>query len=222
VYAAVLVHDLIDARMLTRAIEDPDAVSQNRLELSDRLTATGGILQFALLVVTAVVFLLWFHRAARNLPALGVLEERTPAWSVGSWFVPFVNFVVPKWVSNDLWRAGDRSAQYPLVLDVWWAFWLISSILGNIAGRAFAGADELREFRSADYADAAASGIGIVAAILCIRVVKSITRRHDERRAQRDAEIEAGTWSTGPSGFELGPDRPFSKTPAWTPSDELG
>src|SRR5262245_21450048 len=46
------------------------------------------------LIATAVVFLLWQHRAYNNLPALGVPRpDFSSGWVVGSWFAPFLNLV---------------------------------------------------------------------------------------------------------------------------------
>src|SRR5689334_7274535 len=54
------------------------------------------VAKLALLVATAVAFLIWFHRAHKNLPALGARELKyTPGWAVGGFFVPLLNLVRP-------------------------------------------------------------------------------------------------------------------------------
>jgi hypothetical protein len=47
--------------------------------------------------ITAILFLVWFYRAYRNLVRSGIQDLRyAPGWAVGSWFIPFFNFVRPK------------------------------------------------------------------------------------------------------------------------------
>ena len=61
-------------------------------------------------IATGVFFLFWFHRAYRNLPALGGDRRYGTGWAIGSWFVPFLNAWRPKQIVNDIWReSGART-----------------------------------------------------------------------------------------------------------------
>jgi uncharacterized membrane protein (UPF0136 family) len=95
------------------------------------------------------------------------------------WFVPFANLVLPKNATDDAWRAGERDAVVPAFVHFWWAAWIVSSLFGNAVGRIYADADTLQEFRTADYVDIAFSVLSIVAALLAIRVVQSVTVRQE-------------------------------------------
>jgi len=57
---------------------------------------------------TGVAFLIWFHRAHRNLRSFrsGPFAF-TPASAVGSFFIPFVNLVRPYEAMRELWQATD-------------------------------------------------------------------------------------------------------------------
>lgn len=98
------------------------------------------LMMVTLLVVTAVTFLRWFDRAYANLAPLGVTGLRIPrGWAVASWFLPFVNLVLPKEATDDLWRASDpdtrplsaawRLRTVPLYLHLWWV-----ATLGALVG----------------------------------------------------------------------------------------
>jgi Domain of unknown function (DUF4328)/Protein of unknown function (DUF2510) len=42
-----------------------------------------------------IAFLMWLYRAATAAAHLGLPARRSPGWAVGSWFIPFLNFVWP-------------------------------------------------------------------------------------------------------------------------------
>src|SRR5689334_1104892 len=50
-----------------------------------------GLAFFPALIVTIVWFCRWFHLSVRYANSRGVSIGHTPASSVGSWFIPFVN-----------------------------------------------------------------------------------------------------------------------------------
>jgi hypothetical protein len=83
-------------------------------------------------VAIAVLFIIWLFRAAKNNEALGRVGARfTPGWSIGSWFIPLANFVIPVLIVQDLWRGssaesrrGDplwRTGRGSALVGWWWA-----------------------------------------------------------------------------------------------------
>lgn len=182
VEAAVGVHALVDARMLSRALDDPNAVTQARLDLSDTLVTAGLAAQALVHLIAAILFLVWFGRASANLTALG-RPGRSAAWAVLSWFVPVAAWVVPKAVANDLWRAGERRRDRPRLLDAWWAAWIAAVVLTGLQLGEWQSAEELRAYRGADHLEVPASVATIAAALLCVRVVRAITARQEQRGA---------------------------------------
>jgi hypothetical protein len=100
-----------------------------------------GVAQFALFVVTDIVFLTWIHRVNRNARALGAEGMRfTPGWSVGWFFVPIMNLWRPFQVMREIWQASAqpgnwRAVQAPPLLGWWWAMFLGRQILGQIGHR---------------------------------------------------------------------------------------
>jgi hypothetical protein len=175
----VAVDDLVQARMLERAISDPAAVSDDRLLLRDSLAAVAATTQLVTFLLAAVLFLRWYHRAYRNLEAFGHEPDRSPAWAVGSWFVPFVNLVVPKRCVNEIWRAGTARDDHPAVLNVWWGAWIVAVLLSGAAARQ--DGSTLEAIRTAHLLDVAVNATDIVAAVLAIVVVRLLTRRQRTR-----------------------------------------
>ncbi len=154
-----------------------------------------GLIQGAIFVLTSAAFLFWFHRAYRNLPAVGARGLRfRPGWAVGSWFVPFLNLWRPKQIANDIWRASgpealvDRSDwrddSVPKLYVAWWLGFLISQWLYSTASRLILRAEDVDELQAANSVFLAADSFSIVTAALAILVVHRTTARQSARAAR--------------------------------------
>lgn len=155
---------------------------------------------------TVVVWLVWQHHATANLWSRGLPGLRfTPGWAVGWWFVPFANLVMPYLAMRELDRRSTRSGQprsAGAALPWWWAAWLAQSLLPAIAVmaaiwprleawvRSVEARPEEIDFTSIANAAApwlAVAGVlGLVAAVLAVRVVGRIDA---EQRRMEDVEV---------------------------------
>jgi hypothetical protein len=101
----------------------------------------------------SVVFIaMWIHRAHANLVEAGLQGlEYTPGWSVGWFFVPFANLIMPFRAMRELWNRshGDNDSFTGLAssdLGAWWGCFLAGNILSNISARMdFASSGSLQE-----------------------------------------------------------------------------
>jgi hypothetical protein len=145
------------------------------------------LLGFAVFVATAIGFLMWLHRSASYLTAFGYWKSQgySPAWTVGSFFVPFVNLYVPYQATKYVWQtsrpANSQSFSFvtspPGFFPAWWGFWLASNFATNIHFR-MSGREGMR---------ATSAVVGIVSEVLsiaavgfAIEVIKEIDRRQEE------------------------------------------
>lgn len=93
---------------------------------------TPGTLLVGLVSVAAFVFaLIWQHRAASAGQALGLPAGQSPAWGVGSWFVPIVNLWIPYQAVRDCLPPGDPHRARVLQ---WWIAWLVTFGVGFAFG----------------------------------------------------------------------------------------
>lgn len=138
-----------------------------------------GVLLIAFLTYIGAVIAvaMWIYRGHRNLHDAGIPDLKfSPGWAVGWYFVPIAFLFMPFQAMRELWtashhRADSFSAPAPGNLGMWWAFWIIGNILGNIS------------FRMSDVGDgsvALITGLGssvgtIVAAWLLTRIMQDIT-----------------------------------------------
>ncbi len=144
-----------------------------------------GLLQILILITTIVFFLMWLYRSYENLRAFGNPPntiDYSSGWAVGSFFVPFVNLVVPYRAIKELWRKSEPynlqsfgAVSPPAWFPLWWAFWLISNIADNAYFRLTWRGNASRE--TLGIVGIAADGLGIIAAILAVVVIGEIDQR---------------------------------------------
>jgi hypothetical protein len=141
-----------------------------------------GLVNFALYVVTLVIFGRWIVRANRNVRALGADGLRmTPGWAVGYFFVPIMHLWRPYQAMKDLWKASHNPASWNgttagSILPVWWTFWLLSNIIGQISFRIMMSAQELEDFQAATYIQIVAETVDISLCLVAIILVSQIAR----------------------------------------------
>jgi hypothetical protein len=158
-----------------------DRVGTGELASSDSLMQLTGVLELGVIAACAGLFLVWLHRVVANGPALGGHELRyTPSWAVGWWFVPVLNLVRPFQVIAEAWMvsARDPGASLGVLLPTWWGL----SVLGVVVSRLVvvrAGGDTLAGLRTEAIIETTASLVLIVAALLCVVVVRRLTERQE-------------------------------------------
>ena len=101
-----------------------------------------GILQGLLFIAAAVLFIIWFYRAYKNLGPLNAPPPRRGSgWTIGAWFVPILDLILPKLMLNEIWRgsepepSGDPGkAAIPTFHTLWWATWVLGFLVAIAAG----------------------------------------------------------------------------------------
>ncbi|MGZ4678486.1 MAG: DUF4328 domain-containing protein, partial [Acidimicrobiia bacterium] len=150
-------------------------------------------------VAIAVLFVIWMFRAAKNNEALERRGARFgPGWSIGSWFIPFANLVIPVLIVQDLWRGsspdhargdpGWRRASASALVGWWWAAWILSVVRFAYSGSGLDGSASLDDIETSNTVALVGVCLLAVAAVLALCVVRALSRRQlDTLRAQRSA-----------------------------------
>jgi hypothetical protein len=142
--------------------------------------------KLAVLLGTGIVWLVWVRRAYRNLALVGSKRTRfTPRQAVGYWFIPLVNLVRAYQVMKDLWlrseSMNDRDAYddlpAPALLSGWWGMSLAWGALEEVVAASARGARTPFDLTNVTDVALVGSAVGIVAAVLAIRVVRGIDQR---------------------------------------------
>ena len=185
---------------------------------SDDRVATTALLYTIVWILSTITFLLWYSQAYRNIQALGVSRPRWKrGWAVAYWFIPIVNLFRPKQVMNDIWRGSNPELSVKTVtvekgpvsalLHWWWAAWLLSGWIGNIAIRqAFT-----NDVPTIDNLQAEATGYvvtdiaDLVVGTLAIFVIRATTARQEERRRAYEAGTLPGQDDPAPASSQPPP-----------------
>ncbi|RSM51286.1 hypothetical protein DMB66_42175 [Actinoplanes sp. ATCC 53533] len=78
-----------------------------RRRLDEGALPTIGLL---LLMLAGIAFVGWLHRARTNLDGPGEELAWSRGWSIGGWFLPIGNFVIPQLVVSEIDRVSQRRA----------------------------------------------------------------------------------------------------------------
>ena len=148
----------------------------------DNSTQSLGGAYLLAVVATAVAFLAWLSRAVNNVGALGGGTPLvTPRWSIGWWFVPFANFVMPFRIVKDLDRRMSPADSPPsvMLLGWWWALIVGGNVASGVINQInYQTADEAKTFFAVS---ALTDAVTIAAATLAILVVRRIQGNADLR-----------------------------------------
>lgn len=145
------------------------------------------VLELLIYVSTVVFFCVWLYRAADNLRAFNpwTRPDYSPGWAVGSFFVPFVNLVVPYRAVKEVWqKSGPPDETFlsdpgpPARFPIWWLFWLLATFAGNISMRA--SFNENVPDSTATMISMGASALHIIAAVFGYLVVDAIDKKQEE------------------------------------------
>lgn len=175
---------VLDGPFTFAELEDADDVAL-------ATAALAGILQ----LVTAIVWITWQFRFAKNAEVLGKRDGLGPGWAIGGWLIPIANLILGPLQLQQSAKASDPDAppgqgRVPGVLVLWWALWVLQSVLGFSSGRFGFGTDtdadvDIDEFRSSDQLGGVGAGLVFLAALAAIVLVRQLTARQQQALEQR-------------------------------------
>jgi hypothetical protein len=154
------------------------------------------LIELAVFILTAVLFLFWIYRVYKNLRPLGADRlGYSPGWAVGSFFIPFANLFIPFRIIREIWVNSDPLVREPVetwqrsgppaLLSWWWGFWVAANILTRIASRFSDSAETPEQLFLYSKLEIMASALTIGAAIFAIMVVRGIDKRQEARSKQQ-------------------------------------
>ena len=196
---------LVEATMFSEHVGQEELVAEDSRALGFYI-AYGciGLSTLPVYLVTVVLFCMWVYRANKNARALGAQGMTfTPGWSVGWFFIPIMNLFKPYQAVREIHQASDpyadartwRKAPVAAIVGWWWAFWIISNILGQIEFRlALRGEGEMA--LAGSYLGAVTGVLSAITALLAMQVVRGIHHRQ-QLKAERitpNGESTLGAW----------------------------
>ena len=174
------------------------------------VTALIGLVQLILFIIIGITFLRWIYRANMNLGTLSGQPMRfTPGWSVGWYFIPFACLFKPYQAMKEIW---EKSHKYGYgtdsLLGLWWALWLLSTFLGELAMKSILGAESVTDYSSSSITYMVSDGIDAVLSIVALMLVTRIGNAYTRNYGQRQGASSGGypaVQRPGPSGRTVPP-----------------
>lgn len=183
-----------------------DRLSVDRSTVDDSDNLVGAASGFLIIGVlgTIVVFICWFWAARSNAelyaPNSGGMSI---GWAIGGWFIPLANWVIPCIVARDIYRGTMRGRQGKpqgggQITGWWWASYVLAGLLlfgvsksENTKSSTIDPDEYLKSLQDVARAGMVALPVVVVAAVLAIAYVRTITATQRARNA-------AGDWYGGP------------------------
>ena len=186
-------------RLLARVPVPPDEIRAN-----DTAVLLLSRTAIVLLIVNAVTFLLWFHRANANLRAFRPDNfQFTPGEAVFSFVIPIVSLFRPPLVMSEIWKASDPAlppfderpwtqAKGTALVGVWWGFFLARAFVAWGVAFVSKSRTDLESIRRASAVLAVDHGLSIVAAAAAILLIVFVQRRQEALKEQLVARTVTG------------------------------
>lgn len=159
----------------------------------EALAALAALFGALLYFLTAIPFLMFLYRANKNLHLFGVPGLTfSPGWTVGYFFIPFLNLVRVPQVVKEIWQ-GSSAIGGNGSLESWRAIpapsqivgWFVTLLLGNFIGmravpttNAPLSPEQLSTFATFS---ALSDALLIVSAALAIFIIKGINEMQSRR-----------------------------------------
>jgi hypothetical protein len=136
-------------------------------------------------IVTATMWIRWFHRARLNVEAWDPrFERRRPIWAVAGWLVPGLNLFLPFMIARDILDDTQRDSivrwRSRPVLMMWWLAGLAYVAL-FAAARIRSDHTDFARLYGAVNTEIVAILFGIAGAVLAWSVLGQITRAQANR-----------------------------------------
>lgn len=215
IYALLILTDLLFAlwslpkfhRIVTTArqhgLSDEIGSQLDTLAALENVGTLLPIISLISFIVCAVLIGIWTNRSHHNAHSLNI-EGLTvsPAWAVGSYFVPIANLFLPYRAMKQLWlgslNAAEAKPVSAVLPAVWWTLWLGGVIVSRIFDRmsdyieksadtAVSAEQFIALMESAQYSLALGciAGAMLLGCTFCLlKIIRRINRAHEQINAQ--------------------------------------
>lgn len=189
-----IVHELAGPTVIDRYLAG--TVDVTDLRAWDSTFGTIALSQSGIFILTAILWLAWQYRIVASVePLTHDAPVKTPARSVGWWFVPFANLVVVPRIYSDL--KDKLTSPGGSMVGWWWGSYIVANATTNFASRIWGTVDSPESFRSGINLWIASDVLTIVAAALAFRLVRHLQDGQDRLIAAPPSPVSVNTLAQG-------------------------
>lgn len=150
-------------------------------------------------IISAATFIRWFHRAYQNLSTITNATSKPPKSAISCWFIPFANLAVPRMIMGELWqksedvlakRSGETAQSLSTnLLSLWWTLFIVMGVTAQIASKMYMRAEYADQYISADRIYIFSEVIGVIAAYVTIKMIKTYSQKEDALATLTEEEM---------------------------------
>ena len=175
------ISDFLQLMLLTTVLNGND-YDMATLDANDTRQTIIAVLNFGLLIASAVTFIQWFRRAYYNLHIMDNNLRFTEGWASGAWFVPILSLFRPYQIMAEMFHVARsilvrnlphfQPKEHSTLLGIWWTLWVINNLWGNLSARVSANADTMDSLLVSTHISMWNIVINIPLAILAVRIIQ--------------------------------------------------
>ncbi len=172
--------------MLQMQLLNSGSLNMMEAEANDTRQRVVGIIYLLAYAVTGVTFLKWIHRVNLNVRGFGAQNlQFTPGWSIGYYFIPFLNLVRPYRAMKEIWQASKNPDEWSSqsvspILGWWWALFLISGFLGQTSFRLSMQANSIETLSISTIVSIVSGLLDIPLSLVALTLVTKVFRMQEQ------------------------------------------
>ncbi len=161
-----------------------ESITESEAEANDLRQTIIGLLQAAMQICSAILFIMWFRRAYWNLNKIQGYTEHDESMASFSFLIPFVSlyrpFKIAKEIASGLKQTiknlnlNYKPATEAWILALWWGLFLTTNIVANVAARL--GRETLEEIIITSYGAFISDFIDVIAALVTIFMIQKVSK----------------------------------------------
>lgn len=172
--------------ILLDLLNGPIARLQEQADAFDRRQQMFGILYLLVFVITGITFLTWINRANKNCRNFGAKNMKfTSGWSIGYYFVPFLNLYKPYQAMKEIWKISKNPQNWEnekgsWLLVTWWWLWLVNGFISYATFKQTMKSETLKAIKFSTELDIVSEVIYFSLCIVSILMINSLINRQEK------------------------------------------
>lgn len=180
-----LLFDLLQLNLIIHILNGVE-ISGLRIEANDSRQVLITSVYLIFLLTSVLAFLIWVHRAYKNLPAFGYKPKTTPGMAIIYFFIPIVNFVAPYQCLKEIWIGSysalhDNQQKIKTGFVLWlWLIWIFKVMAGSEVSSLLEKSETIQQLFSVTGFAIFDDIMGIFVAVLTLIFINKITAWQDQ------------------------------------------
>jgi len=186
-YAVSIFSSYMQYDLLT-SVKAGEFISSQQANSNDQREVVVTVIYFLSFIISAILFIVWFHKAYSNLNKRVRKTEHSVGWSIGAWFVPIVSLFRPFNIMVEIDKNADKilekrgvvieNKQYSFI-SLWWGLFIGTHVLGRILTRLTLDSTTVDDYILSTFGDIVLSFLGIILGVVTILMIRNYAEKEE-------------------------------------------